>query len=171
MIKSVKTIVLLSISVLFIIAQSCLSYEDPDVRTKDTETGELILAVQKLEATGYDIDTTSSGLLYVIHTQGTGEFPQAGDTCYVEYATYFIDGVLLDASVKYFTDGIWEMVYKAEPTIAGFNEGLSLMNKGTEADFIMPSELAYGPLGANGVPGYTPLIFSIKLHDLKPKAE
>jgi len=167
MIKSLKIIVFLAIIALIIVTQSCLPDNETEVRTEDTELQEISQTIEKLETAGYDVDTTATGLYYIIHTQGTGPFPQEGDTCYVEYAAYFINGVLLDASQERFTDGIWEMEYLQQPLIEGFNEGLGMMNKGTEADFIIPSKLAYGPYGATGVPEYTPLIFSLKLHDLK----
>lgn len=171
MIKSIKAIVLLSSVTLFFVLHSCVTVEDPTSRTAALEQQELNETILKLEDAGYDIDTTESGLYYIIHTSGTGPFPVEGDTCFVEYATYFIDGVLLDASQDHFTDGIWEMRLHRDSTIAGFYEGLGLMNKGTEADFIVPSKLGYGDLGNGYIPPFTPLIFSVKLHDLKPKVE
>ncbi len=171
MIKPFKTIVILIVAVSSFVLQSCLTHEDPDVRTEQMELQEIADTIHKLENAGYDIDTTDTGLYYIIHEQGTGLFPEEGDTCYVEYAAYFIDGVLLDTSQDHFPDGIWEMEYLAEKTIAGFYEGLGMMNKGTEADLLIPSKLAYGPLGTGGVPPYTPLIFSVKLHDLKKLPE
>jgi len=171
MIKSLKAIALFPIVILFIVFQSCLSVEDPNSRTQEMEDLEISQTIQKLETAGYDIDTTASGLYYIIHENGTGPFPVEGDTCFIEYATYFIDGVLLDASQDHFTDGIWEMRLHRDSTIAGFYEGITMINKGTEADFIIPSELGYGALGNGYVPPYTPLIFSVKLHDLKPKSE
>lgn len=169
--KSVRTIALLSVTALIFLIQSCLSTDEPEVRTSETEIEELAQILQTLENKGYDIDTTASGLYYIIHTQGSGAFPQEGDSCYVEYATYFIDGTLLDASAMNYTDAIWKMKYQKDSTITGFYESLGLMNKGTEADFIIPSKLAYGPYGYGVIPAYTPLLFSIKLHDLIPVTE
>ena len=174
MLKSMKAVFFLIAITLILLTQSCLDSTVPELRTEETELQEIDFAIQKLETAGYDVDTTESGLYYVIQTQGTGPFPIEGDTCYVEYATYTIDGSLLDTSTDpsyNFPDGIWEMEYLESGTIAGFYEGLGMMNKGMEADFIIPSKLAYGEYGTNGIPEYTPLVFSVKLHDLKPKAE
>lgn len=169
MLKTIKTIALFTVFTFLI--SSCLSPagEDEDARTPELEQEEISNAIAKLETAGYNIDTTASGLLYVLHTAGTGAFPQTGDTCYIEYAGYFINSVLFDASLNHYTDGIWELIYKSQPLIPGFDEAISMLNKGAEMDFIIPSNLAYGAYGSSSIPPYSPLIFSIKLHDLKPK--
>lgn len=171
MLKTIKTITLFAILTFSI--SSCISPvgDDVDARTPELEQVEISNAIAKLETAGYDIDTTASGLFYILHTAGTGVFPQMGDTCYIEYAGYFINSVLFDTSQNHYTDGIWEFIYKAQPLIPGFDEAISMLNKGAEMDFIMPSNLAYGAFGSASIPPYSPLIFSIKLHNLKPKQE
>lgn len=172
MLKSMKTFVFLLVIPVFIFVQSCgFSPSDLDERTEELELLEISATIEKLENAGYDVDTSDLGVYYIIHEEGTGPMPVKGDTCFVEYAAYFIGGVLLDASQDHFTDGIWEMIFMEEEIITGFTNGISLLNKGAEADLIIPSKLAYGPYGTPGVPEYTPLIFSVKLHDLKPKME
>jgi FKBP-type peptidyl-prolyl cis-trans isomerase FkpA len=42
------------------------------------------------------------------------------------------------------------------------------MNKGTNIDIIIPSSLAYGAAGTIDIPPYMPLLFSMKMKDLKP---
>jgi len=165
---SKTTVFVFTVLILFSF-QSCLQVDDPYDRTEEMEMEELTSTIQKLEAAGYDIDTTALGVFYVIHENGTGPTPQEGDTCYIEYATYTINSVLLDTSHDHFTDGIWEMIYKKEPIISGFNDAVALLNKGAVGDFIIPSKLAYGAIGNLGIEPYSPLIFSIKLHDLKVK--
>lgn len=170
MLKTIKTIALFTVLSLSI--SSCFSPvgDDEDARTPELEQEEISNTIAKLETAGYNIDTTASGLLYISHTAGTGVFPQNGDTCYIEYAGYFINSVLFDTSQEHYTNGIWEFIYKAQPLIQGFDEAISMLNKGAEMDFIMPSNLAYGAFGSASIPPYSPLIFSIKLHDLKPKS-
>lgn len=173
MIKPVKSFVLLLTVPVLLLFHSCFVNPEVEVRTAELEKQELSETIGKLESEGYDIDTTASGLLYVIHKAGTGPFVIAGDTCFLEYATYFINGQLIDYSLLHYTDGIWQFVFKPDSLLPGLAESLQLMNKGTEADFILPSNLAYGAEGIKsvGIPEYTPLIFSLKLHDLKVKTE
>jgi FKBP-type peptidyl-prolyl cis-trans isomerase len=56
-----------------------------------------------------------------------------------------------------------------ESLIPGFYEGISILKKGAEADIIIPSGLAYGSYGNSGIPPYTPLLFTLKMKDLRPK--
>lgn len=168
MISTIKNI---AFFVLFtFIFSSCFSpiEDNTEVRTPELEQQEISNTIAKLETAGYNIDTTATGLLYILHTAGTGAFPQPGDTCYIEYAGYFINSVLFDSSLDHYTNGIWIMKFKDQPLIPGFDEAISMLNKGAEMDFIMPSKLAYGVMGSYTIPPYSPLIFSIKLHDLKP---
>ncbi len=172
MLKSMKTFVYLLVIPVFVYLQSCtFSPDDLNERTEELELQEISATIAKLETAGYDIDTTDLGVYYIMHEQGTGPMPVKGDTCFVEYAAYFIDGVLLDASQDHFPDGIWELIFMEEEIIIGFTNGLSILQKGGEADLLIPSKYAYGPYGTQGVPEYTPLIFSVKLHNLKPKVQ
>ena len=50
--------------------------------------------------------------------------------------------------------------------IAGWQEGLQLLNKGSKATLILPSSLAYGEQGYQQIQPFTPLIFDIELVDI-----
>ncbi|MDB4584921.1 FKBP-type peptidyl-prolyl cis-trans isomerase, partial [Draconibacterium sp.] len=112
-----------------------------------------------------------SGMYFVEQVAGEGPTVHEGDTCFLRYAGYFLDGSIFDSSDNYYEDGIWEFVYKEVNLIPGFDEGIGMLNKGAEMDFIIPSELAYGATGVSGIPPYTPLLFATILDDLKPKTE
>ena len=56
-------------------------------------------------------------------------------------------------------DSIWQFQYKEVNLIPGFDDAIGLLSKDAEGDFIIPSELAYGTSGYNGIPPYTPLFF------------
>jgi FKBP-type peptidyl-prolyl cis-trans isomerase len=54
--------------------------------------------------------------------------------------------------------------------IKGFAEGLKLMRLGGKYRVIIPSELAYGERGINGVvPGNAALDFTVTLDAIQPK--
>ena len=149
---------------------SCLTEEEKEERTLETEMEELENFLELLTEKGYDIDTTELGVFYIIHEEGTGPFPNAGDTLTLEYTGAFIDGNLFDSSDAHWQDGKWEFVYLEQELIHGFNNALSIMNKGASIDAIIPSTLAYGIIGYGNIPPYTTIVFSLKLHDLKPKS-
>ncbi len=104
--------------------------------------------------------TTASGLQYKIVREGEGRHPTASDTVVVHYRGTLIDGTEFDSSYK-----------RGEPiefplnrVIAGWTEGVQLMQEGAEFRFFIPSKLAYGSRGAGRVIGPNEaLIFDVEL--------
>jgi FKBP-type peptidyl-prolyl cis-trans isomerase len=167
--KTIKLIAFAAIiSVPFFIV-SCIGNEDIQERTAATEQQELTQAITKLEAAGYDIDTTELGTYYIMNKFGTGPFPQKSDTCFLIYTGFFLNGAIFDSSGDYYQDSIWQFNFLEISLIPGFNDGIALLNKGAEADIIVPSSLAYGATGYGTIQPYTPLVFSMKMKDLRPK--
>lgn len=154
--------------VLIIGVTSCLNVEEEAVRTAEMEKTELAEAIAKLKSLNYNVDTTALGVYYVVSKEGTGSFPQAGDTCSLIYFGFFLDGSLFDTSLFYSPDSLTKFVYKEHSFIPGFDDGIALMNKGTKIDILIPSSLAYGAAGTVDIPPYTPLLFSMKMKDLRP---
>lgn len=164
-----STFYLLIITVL--IVTSCLSDTDVTSRTAEMEEQELNDALAQLISQGYDIDTTELGIYYIVHTEGDGPTAMPGDTLFLQYTGYLLDGTVFDASEYYYEDSIWEFIYKEIDFIPGFDDGIALMNKGAELNFIIPSELAYGATGSGIISPYTTIMFSAKLQDIKPAGE
>ena len=110
------------------------------------------------------VQTTESGLQYIVLKQGTGEKPTTSSKVKVHYHGTLIDGTVFDSSVD-----------RGEPTefgvtqvIKGWTEGLQLMNVGAKYKFFVPSNLAYG---ANPRPGgvikpNSTLIFDVELLEI-----
>ena len=171
MYDTIKSLSLSSLIFLLLLT-SCLDDNEPQIeRTAAMEQSELNQALENIITEGYDIDTSELGIYYVVHELGEGPTVQEGDTCSMEYAGYLLDGTLFDASIDYYPDGIWEFVYKENPLIPGFEDGIALMNAGMELDMIIPSEFGYGSTGYGIIKPYTPLLFSVIMHDVKPKTE
>ncbi len=104
--------------------------------------------------------TTASGLQYEVLKAGTGPKPSATDVVTVHYTGSFINGDIFDSSIP-----------RGEPTvlhlhavIAGWTEGIQLMNVGSTYKLYIPSALAYGVEGAQGAIGPNEtLIFEVEL--------
>ncbi len=162
---------LVILTVLF--ATSCLKDNDDDIetRTPELENEELNNALSLLDSEGYDIDTTELGIYYIVREEGEGPLVQAGDILRLEYTGSLLDGTIFDASSYHYADGIWEFVFKEIQLISGFEDGISLMNKGAEIYMIIPSEHAYGAYGNGIIEPYTPLLFETILHDINPTLE
>ena len=151
-------------------------------KTEDLKKVEAVKVAKKayLAALKTTATTTPSGLAYNIVAKGTGIKPANGATFYFNYAGYFEDGSLFDSSYesvnkaygKYDANRASQNGYKAFPFVAGkkdgmipgFIEGLENMSFGDKAVVFIPSNLAYGERGANGViPPNTMLIFELEM--------
>ena len=105
------------------------------------------------------VTTTASGLQYEVVSEGSGEKPAYTDTVRVHYEGTFLDGTVFDSSYA-----------RGEPAefpvanvIPGWAEGVQLMNEGSTYRFAIPSDLAYGPGGAQAIPPNATLIFLVEL--------
>ncbi len=166
MLKSIKyTLILFALSTIMF---SCLDSSEPEIRTPETERLEIEIALANIESQGFDIDTTELGIYYIVHEEGEGPTTVPGDTCFMTYVGYFLDGSVFDASADHYEDGIWEFIFKDIALIPGLEDGLLLSRKGAEIDFIIPSEFAYGAQGSLAIPPYKPLLFTTRMDDLKP---
>lgn len=103
---------------------------------------------------------TASGLQYKVITPGTGRSPAATDTVEVHYEGTLIDGTVFDSSYRRGQS----IEFPLNRVIAGWTEGVQLMQEGAKYRFYIPSRLAYGPRGAGGVIGPNQaLIFDVEL--------
>lgn len=106
------------------------------------------------------VQVTPSGLQYQVLTKGTGAKPLATDTVLVHYKGTLLNGKEFDSSYS-----------RNEPlslplsnVIAGWTEGMQLMQTGSKYKFFIPYNLAYGERGAGAdIPPYSTLIFEIEL--------
>lgn len=159
-----KLIFSLSIIIAPFILNSCLNTNEEPGRTEADEQEELNNAIANVIKNGYDVDTTNLGSYYIVNKTGTGDFPQSGDTVKLIYTGFFLDGSVFDSSINQNNpDSLYELIFLKTPLITGFNEAISMMNKGADIDFIMPSKLAYGSTGIYEIKPYTPLGFNIKM--------
>ncbi len=123
---------------------------------------------------------TASGLNYVVTKEGSGIKAAAGDTVQVNYTGSFLSGKVFDTSYPEVAKkaGTFNPQRPYAPlkipvgvagSIPGFDEGLMLFPKGTKATLILPSKLAYGEQGNQGIPPFTPLIFEVEIVNVIPK--
>jgi FKBP-type peptidyl-prolyl cis-trans isomerase len=174
--KKIK--VLLKVSVLFVIialSQSSCLKSDNSISTGYTPVSELTAIKEWLDsvkALNLNIDTTSTGILYIPGKVGTGPKVKAEDVVTVKYTGRFLNGQIFDASSWHSEAGTMTYLHKA-PTddsktlIQGWEEGIEVLSKGGSAAFLIPSIKGYGAKGSGSIPPYTPLIFVIEVIDIK----
>lgn len=108
--------------------------------------------------------TLASGLQYTVLTEGNGRSPKATDTVKCHYEGTLTDGTVFDSSYR-----------RGEPAefplngvIAGWTEGLQLMQEGAKYRFFIPYTLAYGERGAGqSIPPFSALVFDVELIEVK----
>ncbi len=109
---------------------------------------------------------TESGLQYKVLSAGKGDRPAADAVVTVDYEGRLLDGTVFDSSYE-----------RGEPiefplnrVIAGWTEGLQLMNAGSAYELYIPAGLAYGERGAPPKIGPNEvLIFKVELKSFKPQ--
>ena len=104
--------------------------------------------------------TLPSGLQYKVLREGNGKKPKATDQVKCHYEGMLVDGTMFDSSIQ-----------RGEPTtfplngvIAGWTEGLQLMQEGAKYRFFIPYQLGYGERGAgSSIPPFATLVFDVEL--------
>ena len=109
------------------------------------------------------VKVTESGLQYKVITEGTGPKPTESDNVKVNYVLSLIDGTELENSVQ---SGQPFQFSLAGGVIAGWIEGVQLMNVGSKYIFYIPYNLAYGAAGRGTIEPFSTLIFEIELLEI-----
>ena len=104
---------------------------------------------------------TGTGLRYHIFNKVKGPKAHTGQLATIQYSVQLFNGQTIYSGIKSFKIGYGE----AE---RGLQEGILLLKSGEIARFILPSHLAYGLSGdGNKIPPHTPIIYHVKLLNLK----
>ncbi|WP_281800452.1 FKBP-type peptidyl-prolyl cis-trans isomerase [Segatella maculosa] len=110
------------------------------------------------------IITTPSGLQYQVLREGNGKSPKSTDTVECHYEGTLIDGTKFDSSY----DRGQTATFPLNQVIAGWTEGLQLMQEGGKYRFFIPYNLGYGERGAGAsIPPYAALVFDVELVAVK----
>ena len=113
-----------------------------------------------------NVKSTPSGLQYVVEKEGEGAQPTAEDEVTVHYTGKLLDGTVFDSSVNRGEPATFPL----NRVIPGWTEGVQLMKEGAKYTFFIPSDLAYGPQGVQGViPPHSTLIFEVELRKVNKK--
>ena len=121
------------------------------------EAGEKYLAEN---AKKEGVVTLPSGLQYLVLKEGSGKKPKATDKVKCHYEGFLTDGTLFDSSVQRGEPATFGLQH----VIAGWTEGLQLMQEGAKYRFFIPYLLGYGESGAgSSIPPYAALIFDVEL--------
>lgn len=119
--------------------------------------GEEFLAENAKKA---NVVTLPSGLQYEVLREGNGKKPKATDQVRCHYEGTLIDGTKFDSSY----DRGEAAVFGLNQVIAGWTEGVQLMEEGAKYRFYIPYNLGYGERGAGAsIPPFAALVFDVEL--------
>lgn len=128
---------------------------------KNKAEGEAYLAAN---AKKEGVSTTTSGLQYKQLVAGNGAKPTTSNRVKVHYHGTLTDGTVFDSSYERGEP----IVFPVTGVIAGWVEGLQLMNVGSKFELTIPSNLAYGAHGSGPIIGPdATLVFQVELLDIE----
>ena len=137
-------------------------------REKQKAENQKLINIEKTKINKYikDNNITSKpakdGLYYIETIKGTGEKAESGKKVKVHYTLYLTDGTKLQSSLD--GEQPFEFTLGKGQVIRGWDEGVSMMNEGGKARFIIPSIIGYGERGkGKDIPPFTPLVFEVEL--------
>jgi FKBP-type peptidyl-prolyl cis-trans isomerase FklB len=125
---------------------------------ENKKIGEDFLIENKTKA---GVQTTASGLQYLVMKEGSGEKPSGPTTrVKVHYHGTNIEGKVFDSSVDRKTPADFGL----SQVIKGWTEGVQLMNQGSKYKFFIPQELAYGAQQkGQDIKPFSTLVFEVEL--------
>lgn len=111
-----------------------------------------------------NIKKSDIGFYYEVLQEGHGPKAKFAQRIKFDYKSFFmLSGEPFDQ-----TYGVREPVLTTigNQIIPGLREGMQLMQAGSKFRFYLPSELAYGGNGKDGVAPYTPMIYEIEMYEI-----
>lgn len=107
------------------------------------------------------MERSATGLYTRDLATGSGEPASAGDLVSVHYTGWLPDGRQFDSSRG---GAPFQFSLGEGRVIDGWDQGVAGMQVGGRRQLVIPSDLAYGPVGAGGViPGGATLVFDVEL--------
>lgn len=168
--KTIKQIFARTIFIAFIVGFIACGDDNSLEELRNNELAKLDTYVK---ANYPDVEPKPSGLYYIEEVQGTGDTINPGDQVQIYYATWTIDSLLLDQTNGYLEGHQYDpyTVYVGSGTsIPGLEEALTYMQKGSVANLVINSQLAYGQYGNTSsnpiVPGFTTLLMQVEVYKI-----
>ncbi len=135
--------------------------QDMKTKAEDNKTKGAAFLAENAKKEG--VKVTESGLQYKVLTAGTGKSPKATDVVEVNYEGKLLDGTVFDSSYERGEP----IEFPLNQVIAGWTEGVQLMKEGGKYEFYIPSDIAYGEAGNQGIDPNSTLIFTVELLKVK----
>jgi FKBP-type peptidyl-prolyl cis-trans isomerase len=145
----------------------------------EREADELIRLRAYIKVNYPDIDSTESGIYYIIYDLGdseNGKKPENDDFVLYDFVGMSLDEYVFETTKKdiavlhniflaktHYVPLFKEYNNATQPILAGLKEGLSMLYDGGKARLIIPSRLAYGSLSNGSLRPFSSVIFDVEL--------
>lgn len=118
-----------------------------------------------VKASKLDFKQSDLSYWYAITNEGSGDRIKNSDIVLIDYQVTTVKG---DLCYSYTGDKAQKLVVGKSQRERGFNEALQLLKEGSQAVFVIPSNLCFGMMGdAKKVPPRTALVY--KINNIKKK--
>lgn len=151
------------------VRQAFLNKLADSLASREASTRERLIAVirdyneKRLDG---KLQTTESGLKYMIIKEGTGAVPESGDMVEINYVGGLTNEFIFDASFNKGQPYVYRL--NTGQVIKGWDRAVEKFNEGTEAFIMVPPSLAYGAAGSSpNIPPDSELIFYINLFKIR----
>ncbi len=122
---------------------------------------------QYIKLHNYTMQTTTTGIRYMIYEHGAGDIAKVGNYVQIAYSISLLDGTECYDSKK---DGPREFRVGKDDVESGVHQAVQLMHKGDKGLFIIPSYLAQGIAGdRDKIPPSAVVIYDITLLKVQDK--
>ncbi len=150
-----------------------MSPEEHDIELKERiekrKVEESIVLQKYLEANNFTDKPLESGLYFVNIRDGKGNTPQEGDILTINFKVMLMDGRVLHDSWQ---QQPVQFEFGKQFDTKGLVEGISMMRKGQVVHLIVPSSIAFGEYGRQGlIEPYSSLLYDVELIDIQTKEE
>lgn len=119
---------------------------------------------KKLTKDNPNVKKHPSGFYYEVLKPGKGANAQIGQRILFDYRSFLMFNEEPYDQTYGVRDPILHVV--GRPMFQGLIDALQLMNTGSIYRFYFPYQLAFGETGAGDIPGYTPFIYEVELHEI-----
>lgn len=113
----------------------------------------------------WDMNSTETGLRYMVYHHGSGDSATTGLRATITYSFYLLDGTKIGG-----TDVTGPETFRIGQgdVVSGIHEAVDLLAEGDSARFILPSYMAYGLTGdQNRIPPNAALLYDLALVDIE----
>lgn len=138
-------------------------------RIEKRKNEEPVVLQKYLEANNMSEKPLESGLYFVNIRDGKGKKPEMGDVLTINFKVMLMDGTVLYDSWQ---EEPVQFEYGKRFDTQGLVEGVAMMKEGQMAHLIVPSSIAFGEYGRQGlIEPYSTLLYDVELLDIKTKDE